>query len=321
MPLSEFALIERYFRSCGVQRADVALGVGDDAALLRSPEGSELVAAIDTLVAGVHFPHGSPAASIGHRALAVNLSDLAAMGARPAWALLALTLPQAEEAWLGEFAAGFDRLARTHQVALVGGDTTQGPLTVTVQLLGHVPRGAALTRSGARPGDALFVSGTPGDAAAGLAVEQGRLAPPAEARAHLRERFLLPTPRMALGERLRDFASACIDVSDGLLGDAGKLAGASRAGAELAFDELPISEPLVAALGAERARELALTGGDDYELCFAVRPENVGRLLHELPPQRWGYTRIGALREAAGVVVVRDGIVMEFSHSGYVHFA
>lgn len=321
MALSEFELIERYFRTSGAQRADVVLGVGDDAALLRSPEGSDLVAATDTLVAGVHFPHGSPAASIGHRALAVNLSDLAAMGARPAWALLALTLPEADEAWLGEFAAGFNALARTHQVALVGGDTTRGPLCVTVQLLGHVPRGGALTRSGARPGDVLFVSGTPGDAAAGLAIEQGRLAPPAEARSHLRERFLLPTPRMALGERLRDFASACIDVSDGLLGDAGKLASASRAGAELAFGELPVSEPLVAAVGEERARELALTGGDDYELCFAVRPENLARLLLELPPQRWGYTRIGVLREAAGVVIVRDGTVMEFSHSGYVHFA
>jgi thiamine-monophosphate kinase len=320
VPLSEFALIERYFRNCGAQRADVVLGVGDDAALLRCPEGSELVAAIDTLVAGVHFPHGSPAASVGHRALAVNLSDLAAMGARPAWALLALTLPEADEAWLGEFAAGFNALARTHQVALVGGDTTRGRLCVTVQLLGHVPRGAALTRGGARPGDALFVSGTPGDAAAGLAIEQGRLEPPAEARAHLRERFLLPTPRMALGERLRDFASACIDVSDGLLGDAGKLASASHAGAELAFGELPVSEPLVAAVGEMRARELSLTGGDDYELCFAVHPENLARLLLELPPQRWGYRRIGALRDAAGVVVVRDGTVMEFSHSGYTHF-
>ena len=150
VPLSEFALIERYFRNCGAQRPDVVLGVGDDAALLRCPEGSELVAAIDTLVAGVHFPFGSPAASVGHRALAVNLSDLAAMGARPAWALLALTLPEADEAWLGEFAAGFNALARTHQVALVGGDTTRGRLCVTVQLLGHVPGGTALTRAGAR---------------------------------------------------------------------------------------------------------------------------------------------------------------------------
>jgi thiamine-monophosphate kinase len=320
MALSEFALIERYFRRCGAQRTDVTLGVGDDAALLNPPAGSELVAATDTLVAGVHFPPDSPPASVGHRALAVNLSDLAAMGARPAWALLALTLPHADEAWLSEFAAGLGALARAHDVALVGGDTTRGPLTVTVQLLGHVPRGAALTRAGGRAGDALFVSGTPGDAGAGLALEQGRLAASTEARAYLRERFLWPTPRMALGERLRGHASACIDVSDGLLGDAGKLATASGVGVELAFGDLPLSAPLVAVLGDARARELALTGGDDYELCFAVRAEKVARLLAELPPERWSYTRIGALRAAAGAVVVRDGTVMEFSHSGYQHF-
>jgi len=320
MPLSEFALIERYFRACGAQRADVTLGVGDDAALLSTAAGSELVAATDTLVAGTHFPYGSPPASIGHRALAVNLSDLAAMGARPAWALLSLTLPEAEETWLEEFAAGFCDLARAHGVALVGGDTTRGPLCVTVQLLGHAPRGAALRRAGARAGDALFVSGTLGDAAAGLALEQGRLSAPDEARGYLRERFLWPTPRMALGERLRGYASACIDVSDGLLGDAGKLASASRAGAELSFGELPVSEPLLAALGEERARELALTGGDDYELCFAVQPQDIARLLTELPPERWGYTRIGALRAASGTAVLRDGTVMELSHPGYQHF-
>jgi thiamine-monophosphate kinase len=170
MPLSEFALIERYFRVCGAQRPDVLAGIGDDAALLAVAPDADLVAATDTLVAGVHFPERSPPASIGHRALAVNLSDLAAMGARPAWALLALTLPEADEGWLAEFAAGLGALARAHDVALVGGDTTRGPLCVTVQLLGHVPRGQALRRSGGRAGDALFVSGTPGDAAAGLAL-------------------------------------------------------------------------------------------------------------------------------------------------------
>jgi thiamine-monophosphate kinase len=322
MPLSEFALIERYFRVCGTQRADVRLAVGDDAALLAVPSGCDLVAAADTLVAGVHFPAaGSPAASIGHRALAANLSDLAAMGARPAWALLALTLPEADEAWLGEFAAGFDALARAHAVALVGGDTTRGPLCVTVELLGHVASGSALTRAGGRAGDVLFVSGTPGDAGAGLALEQGQLAAPPEARAYLRERFLLPTPRVALGDRLRAHASACIDVSDGLLADAAKLATASGTGAELVFGELPVSEPLLATVGEQRARELALTAGDDYELCFTVHPQNVARLHTELPPEKWRYTRIGVLRDAAGTVVVRDGTVMEFSHSGYEHFA
>ena len=320
MALSEFALIERYFRRCGAQRADVRLGVGDDATLLAVPGDAELVAAIDTLVAGVHFPHGSPPASIGHRALAVNLSDLAAMGARPAWALLALTLPEAEENWLEEFTTGFADLARAHNVALVGGDTTRGPLCISVQLLGHVAAGTALTRGGGNAGDVLFVSGTCGDAAAGLAIEQGQLAADRDARVWLRERFLWPTPRVALGERLRGFASACIDVSDGLLADAGRLAQASHAGAELAWAELPLSQPLLEVLGEVRARELAFSGGDDYELCFAVPPQNVARLTAQLPPQEWRYARIGVLRAEPGTVVMRDGSVMEFSHSGYEHF-
>ena len=320
MPLSEFELIDRYFRGCGAKRTDVRVGVGDDAAILACPAGTELVAAVDTLVAGVHFPHGSPPASIGHRALAVNLSDLAAMGARPAWALLALTLPEADEAWVSEFAAGMAALARAHDVALVGGDTTSGPLCVTVQVLGHVQSASALLRSGGGAGDVVFVSGTPGDAAAGLGIEQGRLTATGEGLAYLRERFLYPAPRLALGERLRRYASACIDVSDGLLGDAAKLAHASGCGVELVYDQVPVSEALVQAVGEERARELALTGGDDYELCFSVGPAQVGRLLAELPPERWGYTRIGTLRQAAGADVLRDGTVMNFSHSGYDHF-
>ena len=320
MALSEFALIERFFRRCGAPRTDVRLGVGDDAALLAVPGGSELVAAIDTLVAGVHFPHGSPPASIGHRALAVNLSDLAAMGARPAWALLALTLPEADENWLEEFATGFGDLARAHGVALVGGDTTRGPLCISVQLHGHGPTGEALTRGGGSAGDVLFVSGTCGDAAAGLAIEQGQLAADPQARAWLRERVLWPTARVALGERLRGLASACIDVSDGLLADAGRLASASQAGAELTWADVPLSQPLLEVLGEARARELALGGGDDYELCFTVPPQNIARLTAQLPPQEWRYARIGRLRTESGAVVVRDGTVMEFSHSGYEHF-
>lgn len=322
MALSETSLIERFFRACGTLRSDVRAGVGDDAALMAVPADRELVATTDTLVAGVHFPHGSPPASIGHRALAASLSDVAAMGARPAWALLALTVPEADEAWLEEFAAGFGTLARDHKVALVGGDTTQGPLCVTVQVLGLIRPGSALRRSGGHDGDALFVSGTPGDAAAGLALEQGRLEAPAQARAYLRDRFLLPSPRLALGERLRDYASACIDVSDGLMGDAGKLARASGAGLEVDFGALPVSEQLLSAVGDEAARMLALTGGDDYELCFTVPADRLEQLEVDLPKQRWGYTRIGSLTApASGVVLTRKGTVMEFSHSGYQHFS
>jgi len=321
MSLSEFALIDRYFRKAGAMRADVHLGVGDDAALLQSPPGAQLVAAIDTLVEGVHFPPGSPPASIGHRVLAVNLSDLAAMGARPAWALLALTIPKIDERWVEEFTGGFAALARSHDVALVGGNTTSGPLSLTIQILGHVAKSTALLRSGGRAGDRVFVSGTPGDAAAGLAIEQAKLTASSEAERYLRKRFLYPSPRLALGDCLRSYATACIDVSDGLLGDAAKLARASGCGVELVFDDLPVSEELVIAVGERRARELALTGGEDYELCFTVPPAEIDRLRHNLPPERWGYCCIGTLREAPGSVVTSGGNVIEFSHSGYDHFA
>lgn len=332
MTLGEFELIDRFFRDCGAARPDVRLGVGDDAALIECPPGRQLVAAIDTLVEAVHFPPGSPADSVGHRALAVNLSDLAAMGAEPAWALLALTLPRADRRWLAGFSRGFSRLARQFGLALVGGDTTSGPLTVTVQILGTVERGTALTRSGAAAGDVLFVSGTPGDAAAGLQLELARLekagrrrrkinVPGTRAAGALRNRFLLPSPRVALGRRLREYASACIDVSDGLLGDAGKLARASGCGVELDYDALPLSRQLLAAAGAQRAHELALTGGDDYELLFSVPPRRVEPLLRALAPRRWRYTRIGSLVRAPGALVRRGGSVIEFSHCGFDHFA
>jgi thiamine-monophosphate kinase len=321
MALTERMLIERYFRDCGAHRADVLIGVGDDAALIECPADQLLVAKTDTLVCGVHFPPNSAPASVGHRALAVNLSDIAAMGAQPAWALLALTLPKADEAWLKGFAAGLGALARKHNVALVGGDTTSGPLCVTVQLLGHAPRPPAMLRSGGRPGDVLFVSGTPGDAGAGLALEQQRLATANDAAdAYLRHRFLFPTPRVELGQKLRAYASACIDVSDGLLGDAGKLADASGCGIVIAYEQVPLSPQLVAAAGDARARQFALTSGDDYELCFAVAAENVERMERDLPPGEWRYTPIGRLVEPAGIVVTRGGTVMDFSHSGFDHF-
>lgn len=321
MALSEFELIARYFADAGAARADVALGVGDDGALLTCPAGCELVAVTDTLVEGTHFPPGSPPRSIGHRALAVNLSDIAAMGAVPAWALLALTLPQAEESWLEQFARGFGALARRFGVALVGGDTTCGPLSLTVQVLGFAPAGQALRRSGGRAGDALFVSGTPGDAAAGLELERGAHACDPQAAQALRERFLYPEPRVALGERLRGLASACIDLSDGLGGDLAKLAAASGCGARLVLEALPLSQPLLSVFGPERAAELALRGGDDYELLFSVPPGREAALRGQLPPAQWGYRRIGELTAEPGVRLVRAGAVSEFSHSGYEHFA
>jgi thiamine-monophosphate kinase len=332
MSLGEFELIDRFFRNCGARRADVALGIGDDAALLDCPPDMQLVAAIDTMVLGNHFLSHFPAESIGHRALAVNLSDLAAMGAKPAWALLALTLTKADPAWLEGFARGFSALARKHDVALVGGDTTSGALCISVQVLGHTPRPAKMLRSGGKPGDIVFVSGTPGDSTAGLAFELGKFTVNApagiteEVAAYLRGRFHFPTPRVELGLRLREHASACIDVSDGLLGDAGKLAQASGCTVSLAWEQLPASSQLVAVAGEARAREMVLTGGEDYELCFTVPPQNVERMTRELPPAMWGYTAIGVLGKASsagqpGAIVTRGGSVMDFSHSGFDHFA
>jgi thiamine-monophosphate kinase len=270
--VGEFELIDRYFARLGAERADVVLGVGDDAALLRVPPGHELVAAVDTLVAGRHFLPDARADDVGWRALAVNLSDLAAMGATPAWATLALTLPELDEDWLEGFASGFGALATAHGVALVGGDTTRGPLTISVQLMGCVPEGRALRRSGARPGDLVYVTGWPGDAAAGLALLQGRLGGGGANRATLVQRFNRPEPRVAFGPRLAGIASACIDVSDGLAQDLGRIASASGVGAVIRATELPLSRSLYALAGEERAREFALAGGDDYELLFTVPP-------------------------------------------------
>ncbi len=270
--MGEFELIERYFAAVGARRPDVVLGVGDDAALLSVPPGQELVACTDTLVAGRHFPEGFEAADIGWRALAVNLSDLAAMGAEPRWATLALTLPALDEDWLEAFTQGFAALALQHGVALVGGDTTRGPLTLTVQAMGTVPAGRAIRRRGAQPGDLLYVTGWPGDAAAGLALLQGTLAGTGANRAALELKFRRPEPRVAFGQRLVGVASACIDVSDGLAADLGRLVGASQVGAIVRAAELPLSRALFALAGEARARDYALGGGDDYELLFSVPP-------------------------------------------------
>lgn len=325
MGLGEFDLIERYFAAphgdAAAGRADVPLGIGDDAALLCVPAGMQLVAALDTLVEGRHFPADSPPASTGHRALAVNLSDLAAMGASPAWFLLSLTLPAADETFLEPFAAGLRRLAMQHGVALVGGDTTAGPLTIAVQALGLVEPGTALLRSGGRAGDLLFVSGTPGDAAAGLRVATGGLSGGTpEQRRVLLERFQFPQPRVALGRALRGIASACIDVSDGLAADALKLAAASGCGLRMEAGQLPVSAALRAVVDAGTARELALNGGDDYELCFTVPPGNEARLRGLPEDVKCGVTCIGRLEQHSGLRLFDGGVETGFAPRGFDHF-
>ena len=322
----EAELIARHFQSLGAARADVLLGIGDDAALLRPQPGCELVQTTDVLIEGVHFLPGSPPRSLGHRALAVNLSDLAAMGATPAWALLSLTLPAADDQWLAEFAAGFGALARAHQVALVGGNLSRGPLGITVLMSGQVGAGTALRRSTARPGDELWISGTLGDAAAGLALlrtaAQGT-APPGHAvdadDAYLRRRFEYPTPRLALGAALRGVASACIDLSDGLLADLPRLAEASGCRAELDVARLPLSTPLQARCGAA-AWERALVGGEDYELCFAAPPVQQATLRALAARLAVPLACCGRLQAGAGMTWLRGADVIQFSQSAFDHF-
>ncbi|GAA4853633.1 thiamine-phosphate kinase [Luteimonas vadosa] len=263
----EFDLIARIRQRASHGRGDVVLGIGDDAAVLAVPAGRQLVVAMDTLNAGVHFPGDTAPGDIGWKSLAVNLSDLAAMGAEPAWCTLSLSLPSADPAWVDAFLEGFLDLARLHDVALVGGDTTRGPLSVCVAAHGWVEPGTALRRDGARPGDLVWVTGTLGDAAGALA--QWRDGGGVDAR--LRARLDRPVPRIAVGRALPPVASACIDVSDGLLADLGHVCAASGVGAEILLDALPCPEVLRECFDAAARRRLQATGGDDYELCFTTR--------------------------------------------------
>ncbi|WP_049620530.1 thiamine-phosphate kinase [Frateuria defendens] len=318
----EFQLIERIREATAQSREDVHLGIGDDAAVLAVPAGQELAMAIDTLVEGVHFPHGTAPADVGWKALAVNLSDLAAMGASPAWAMLALTLPQPDEAFVEGFAQGFAELARPHRLALVGGDTTRGPLAVSVAIHGFVPTGQALVRGGARAGDAVLVTGTLGDGAAGLRLLQRRdpgLADDPRAT-YLLERLNRPTPRLAAGMALRGRASACIDVSDGLLADLGHLCAASGVGAEIDVQHLPRSPALLALFDENASIELALSGGDDYELCFTVPAAQVAAVQADLARLGCGATRIGRIVEGRDIAV-RDGErPLAPARTGWDHF-
>jgi len=322
--LGEFELIRRFFtRDQRPQRAPgVLLGIGDDAALLDLPKGSDLVAAVDTIVAGRHFLEDCDARSVGHRALAVNLSDIAAMGAIPLWATLALTLPSADPDWLEKFAAGFLELADAYGVALVGGDTTQGPLTVSVQILGHVPHGTALRRSGAQAGDLLAVSGTLGDAAAGLAFLKA--SPPRASSSAVDElirRFDFAEPRVQFGASARGIATAAMDLSDGLVGDLPRLAQASGLAARVEVERLPLSAAMRSAANPSQALEWALSGGDDYELLMAVPATRFAELKAAADRLNLTLTTIGELSAGTGVNWSLDGKVFQPRVSGFDHFA
>ena len=314
---SEFDLIAR-IRARVAARDDVRLGIGDDAAILRMPPDRDLVVAMDTLNTGVHFPEETAPADIGWKSLAVNLSDLAAMAAEPAWCTLSLSLPQSDAVWLDAFLDGFLALAERHGVALIGGDTTRGPLSVCVTVHGLVEPRGALRRDAARVGDDLWVTGTLGDAAGAL--RQWRAGGAIDPR--LRARLDRPTPRIAAGRALAGIAHACIDVSDGLLADLGHVCRASRVGARVDIDALPASEALRATVDRDTLRALQAAGGDDYELCFSA-PKTARLAIATLEMATdVPMTRIGVVTAEAGRVeaVDRDDASWAPPHRGYEHF-
>lgn len=314
----EFDLIRQHFTR---PTRHTLLGVGDDAALLQPSAGQVLAVSTDMLVAGRHFLPDTDPGRLGHKAMAVNLSDLAAMGARPRWATLAIALPEPDPAWLAAFADGFHAEAQQYGVDWVGGDTTAGPLNLSVTILGEVAAAAALRRSGARPGDQLWVSGTLGEAACGLACLQGQLDLPAPARTHCIARLEQPTPRVALGLQLAGLASAAIDISDGLLADLNHLAQASGVAAVVQHAALPT----LAALAERRATPLVddalLAGGDDYELCFTAPAAAAQAILAAGIAAAVTVTCIGTIRAGSGVTVVAaDGTVRPARRRGFDHF-
>lgn len=315
--VDEFALIRRYFTQLSAPRADVLLGIGDDCALLQPPPGQVLAVTTDTLICGRHFTVDVAPYDLGWKALAVSLSDLAAMGAQPRWFTLALSVEQPREDWLEAFAYGMARLAATYDVALVGGDTTQGLLSLNVSAFGTVAAGQAVTRSGARVGDAICVSGTLGDAA--LALHQRLRKGDAKVDAELALRLDRPEPRIALGLAMAGHAHAAIDLSDGLAGDLGHVLQASGVGAFIDLHSLPASEAMIRALPAWRDRlPFQLSGGDDYELCLCLPPSRLAALrAHAKLP----LTRIGTITAETGLRGVDlEGATMDIPAQGYRHF-
>lgn len=313
---TEFELIRRYFQR---PLSHTLLGGGDDAALIRPAPGNDLAVSVDMLVENVHFLAGTDPEKLGHKALAVNLSDLAAMGAEARWATLAISLPEANEQWLDGFSRGFFRLALEYAVDLIGGDTTRGPLCIAVQVLGEAPSNAALRRDGARPHDDVWISGTLGEAALGLAHLQNKIQLERDCAAIFLRRLHTPQPRIALGRALRGIASAAIDISDGLLADLGHIAAASGVGAELMVNQLlPKRLP-----GVDYAIALnaVLAGGDDYELCFCALPQQrdaIGMIAQKL---QLPLTRVGRIVAGEGVSAIdNEGRILDVGKRGFDHF-
>lgn len=320
--MNEFELISHFFSNQIKQhRADVALGIGDDCAILNLPPEHQLLVSIDTLVNDVHFPSSSSAFDIGYKALAVNLSDLAAMGATPAWITLALTLPKANETWLHDFSKGLFTLAKEYQVELIGGDTTRGPLTISIQAHGFVPRGKAITRSGAKPGDLIYVTQQLGDAGLALKHIQQKLVLSDDILKPVLTRLNRPHPRIKEGIALRGIATAMIDISDGLISDLKHILKRSQVGAVIDAHHIPISSALRQSLPEEEALKMALSAGDDYELCFCINKTHKNKLEQIRQEHNFIFHCIGEITSEPALVINNKQQKIDLSdYQGFLHF-
>lgn len=320
--MGEFELISRFFNNAGARRLDTLLGVGDDGAVLQLREGYDLVVTTDTMVEGTHFFPGADPRALGHKLITVNVSDLAAMGAEPAWLSLALTLPQVDEDWLTAFAAGLSETAEYYNCQLVGGDTTRGPLSMTVIAKGLVPHGKALRRSGAQVGDYIYVTGTLGDAALGLQLcQQQDEHINKKHHAYLLQRFHYPSARVAMGQALRNTANSAIDLSDGLFSDIQHILKASAVGASIDVQKIPLSLAMKDSCEHSEALRLALSGGEDYELLFTVPEEKRGALDVLLSPYGVPFSCIGRITGVAGKLELKSADQpYHYQHTGFQHF-
>jgi thiamine-monophosphate kinase len=311
MPVSEFTLIERFFKRQQIKNSTTTLGIGDDCAMLSIPNGCELAITTDTMVEDVHFFAGCDPYQLGHKLLAVNLSDLASMGANPVAVTLALTLPKVNENWLQTFADGFFALAERYSVDLIGGDTTSGPLTLTVTALGLVPTGQALRRSTAKSGDIICMTGNLGDAGLGLKINQGYDCKQPDAALM---RFNQPDPQVEAGQALIGIANACIDISDGLVGDLGHILQQSQVGARIDWEAMPLSTEVLNYIDETDDWSMPLTAGDDYELCFTVSADKVHSL--SIP-----HTIIGVIESEPGLLLNKSGIIQPLEVKSFEHFS
>lgn len=319
--MKEFDIIDTFFRKGGHKRKDVQLGIGDDSAIVSIPVGQFLAVTTDTLVSDVHFLANTAPADVAHKALAANLSDLAAMGAEPAWISLSLSMPEADLDWLNEFSNALCQLTEYYSIQLIGGDTVQGPLAVTITAQGFIPEKNAITRAGAKPGDWIFVTGTLGDAGVGLDIAKKQIAIPDPDNAYFLGRHNRPTPRVLAGTLLRRKANACIDLSDGLISDVKHIIEASDCGATIQVDKLPLSSAMKNNVSADSAFKYALSAGDDYELLFTVSEEHRGNLQVALANANVQVTCIGQMNGNSNNLTLKfEKEEYPFDASGHEHF-